>query len=77
MKRVQVASGHERELGIIEQRLIALEKRTNQQCQKLDELLKLKQQIEGGKKAVTFLVAVAASVGATVGYIAQHVSWKF
>lgn len=66
---------HERELGEIDVRLTSLEKRMGLQCKKLDELLKMKQQIEGGKKAVGFLVAIAATVGAGAGYIAQH--WKF
>ena len=65
----------DRELGEIDTRLNNLEKRMGSQCGKLDELLKMKQQLEGGRKAVVFLVAIAASAGAAVSYLAQH--WKF
>ncbi len=65
----------DRELGEIDTRLNNLEKRLGSQCEKLDELLKMKQQLEGGRKAVTFLVAAAATVGASVSYLIQN--WKF
>jgi predicted ribosome quality control (RQC) complex YloA/Tae2 family protein len=68
---------NERELGVIEQRLSALESRAKLQNGKLDELIEMKHQIEGGKKAVTLLVTIAATVGAAVGYVLQHMSWKF
>ncbi len=67
---------YDRELGKVDQRLTSLEKRMATSCEKLDELLKMKQQLEGGKKAVTFLVATAATVGAAVSYAAQHIDWR-
>jgi hypothetical protein len=65
-----------RELGEVEQRLKKLEEGFLSNSSKLDELLVMKRQMEGGRKAVVFLVIIASTCGAAVTWVAQHITWS-
>ena len=65
-----------RELGQIEERISSLEKSMSRQCKKLDELLELKHQLDGSKRAIVSLVAIAATCGAAVSWFAANMKWN-
>ncbi len=56
--------------------MIALEEATRKNTAKLDELVKWKNQLEGGKRAIVIAISAAAAVGGLISWAASHLAWK-
>ena len=65
-----------REMGELDQRMAALEDATKKNTAKLDELVRWKNQLEGGKRAIVIAISAAATVGGLISWAASHLAWK-
>ena len=64
------------DIGELRAEIRNIKKELDDQGEKIDQLVSLKDQLQGGRRAVLFALSLAAALGGAVSWALTHLSWK-